>query len=255
MRYPFYIRAVAPFSITACAPAFNEAGNVERVVRALDETLRAAGVDYEIIIVDDGSRDGTADVLGRLAAELVSLRVVAHAANEGYGKSLRDAFAAATKDYVFYTDGDGQFDLGEMRAFLPLLDGGNAVVGYRVGRAEGALRRFTSRGYNLLVRVLFGLKLRDIDCSFKFLPRRQLQALELSSDKFFIDTELMVKLKRAGVPAAERGVRHLPREHGRSTVSPAHVFTTLGEIIGLLREFRKKEAGPEKGPPESQETD
>ena len=105
-----------------------------------------------------------------------------HAANEGYGKSLRDAFDAATKDYVFYTDGDGQFDLGEMRFFLPLLDGGNAVVGYRLGRAEGALRRFTSWGYNLLVRVLFGLKLRDIDCSFKFLPRRQLQALELSSD-------------------------------------------------------------------------
>jgi hypothetical protein len=142
-----------------------------------------------------------------------------------------------------------------MRSFLPLLAGDNAVVGYRVGRAEGALRRFTSRGYNLLVRVLFGLKLRDIDCSFKFLPRRQLQALELHSDKFFIDTEVMAKLKRAGVPAGERGVRHLPRAHGRSTVSPAHVFTTLGEILGLLREFRKKEAGPEKGPPRILEAD
>jgi glycosyltransferase involved in cell wall biosynthesis len=246
---------VASFSISACAPAFNEAGNIERVVRALDETLAGAGVDYEIIIVDDGSRDGTADILGRLAAELPRLRLVGHAVNQGYGKSLRDAFAAATKDYVFYTDGDGQFDLGEMRGFLPLLGGDNAVVGYRLGRAEGVLRRFTSRSYNLLVRLLFGLKIRDIDCSFKFLPRRPLQALELHSDKFFIDTEVMVKLKRAGVPLAERGVRHLPRAHGRSTVSPAHVFTTLGEIVGLRREFGKKEAGPQGGPPRSREGD
>ena len=246
---------MGPFSISACAPAFNEAGNVERVVRDFDKTLRAAAVDYEIIIVDDGSRDGTAEILARLAAELASLRVVSHAVNEGYGKSLRDAFDAATKDYVFYTDGDGQFDLAEMLTFMPLLDGDAAVVGYRVGRAEGALRRFTSRAYNLLVRVLFGLKIRDVECSFKFLPRHQLQALELNSDKFFIDTELMVKLKRAGVPTIERGVRHLPREQGRSTVSPAHVFTTLAEIVGLLRESGEKKAGPEEGPPESQETE
>ena len=246
---------MAGYSISACAPAFNEAGNIERVVRAFADTLGGAGVDYEIIIVDDGSSDATPRVLERLGGEIPSLRVVAHPSNEGYGKSLRDAFAAAAKDYVFYTDADGQFDLAEMLAFLPLLDGGNAVVGYRVGRAEGALRRFVSRGYNLLVRVLFGLKVRDVDCSFKFLPRRELQALGLHSDKFFIDTELMVKLKRAGVPVLERGVRHLPREHGRSTVSPTHIFTTLREIGGLLAERRKKETGPGRGPRASEEVD
>jgi glycosyltransferase involved in cell wall biosynthesis len=223
-------------SISACAPAFNEAGNVERVVREFDETLRGAGADYEIIIVDDGSKDETAEILRRLEEDVAALRVVVHETNEGYGKSLRDAFDAAAKDYVFYTDGDGQFDLSEMASFLPLLGGANAVVGYRLARAEGALRQFCSRGYNLLVRILFGLKIRDIDCSFKFLPRRELQALALHSDKFFIDTELMVKLKRAGVEVEERGVRHLPREHGRSTVSPAHIFTTLGELAGLLFE-------------------
>ncbi|MGD8719300.1 MAG: glycosyltransferase family 2 protein [Candidatus Zixiibacteriota bacterium] len=223
-------------SVSACAPAFNEAGNVERVVREFDETLRGAGVDYEIIIVDDGSKDETAEILRRLQGEVAALRLVIHETNEGYGKSLRDAFDAAAKDYVFYTDGDGQFDLSEMASFLPLLGGSNAVVGYRLARAEGALRQFCSRGYNLLVRILFGLKIRDIDCSFKFLPRRELQALALHSDKFFIDTELMVKLKRAGVEVDERGVRHLPREHGRSTVSPAHIFTTLGELAGLLFE-------------------
>jgi glycosyltransferase involved in cell wall biosynthesis len=246
---------VARYSLSVCAPAFNEAGNIEGVVRAFDETLRSAGVDHEIIIVDDGSRDETPQLLERLGGEIASLRVVTHRNNEGYGKSLRDAFAAAAEDYVFYTDADGQFDLGEMLAFLPLLDGGNAVVGYRVGRAEGALRRFVSRGYNLLVRVLFGLKVRDVDCSFKFLPRRELQALALHSDKFFIDTELMVKLKRAGVPVLERGVRHLPREHGRSTVSPTHIFTTLREIGGLVAELRKKETGPGRGPRVREEVD
>jgi len=239
---------VATFSISACAPAFNEAGNIERVVRAFDETLRAGGVEHEIVIVDDGSRDGTADLLASLRGEIPALRLVTHATNEGYGKSLRDAFAAATRDYVFYTDGDGQFDLGEMLAFLPLLDGRNAVVGYRLGRAEGALRKFLSWGYNALVRILFGLRIRDVDCSFKFLPRRELQSVDLHSDKFFIDTELMVKLCRLGVPLQERGVRHLPREHGRSTVSAAHIFTTLREIAGLFREGRAKKTGPEGGP-------
>lgn len=246
---------MARFSISACAPAFNEAGNVARVVRGLDETLRGAGVDYEIIIVDDGSSDETLQILNGLRADVAALAVVTHETNEGYGKSLRDAFAAAAGDYVFYTDGDGQFDLAQMADFLPLLDGGNAVVGYRAGRAEGPLRRFFSWGYNLLVRVLFGLSVRDIDCSFKFLPRRELQSLELRSDKFFIDTELMVKLRRADVPVLERGVRHLPRAHGRSTVSPAHIFTTLGEIVRLLGEFKKEKVGPEGGPREGEEVD
>ena len=246
---------MAGYSISACAPAFNEEGNIERVVRAFADTLGGAGVDYEVIIVDDGSSDATPRILERLRGDVPALRVVAHPGNEGYGKSLRDAFDAAVKDYVFYTDGDGQFDLGEMPAFLPLLDGVSSVVGYRMGRAEGALRRFVSRSYNLMVRVLFGLKVRDVDCSFKFLPRRELQSLTLESDKFFIDTELMVKLQRAGVPVLERGVRHLPREHGSSTVSPTHIFTTLREIGGLLAERRKKETGPESGPRTSEEVD
>jgi len=235
---------VAPFSLSACAPAFNEAGNIERVVRGLDQTLGAAGLDYEVIVVDDGSSDETPRILGELERALPRLRVITHEQNEGYGKSLCDAFAAATKDYVFYTDGDGQFDAAEIRDFLPLLEGNNAVVGYRMGRAEGALRRFFSWGYNALVRVLFGLKLRDVDCSFKFLPRRPLQALGLRSAKFFIDTELLVKLRRAGVPLGERAVRHLPRVHGRSTVSPAHIFTTLWELACLLAPSPKKDKAP-----------
>ncbi len=229
---------MARFSISACAPARDEAGNIEGVVRALDGILNREGVAYEIIVVDDGSRDATPDILARLRNEVAALEVITHERSLGYGRSLRDAFAAATKDYIFYTDGDGQFDVAQITAFLPLLTGENAAVGYREKRAEGATRRFFARGYNFLIRVVFGLKLRDIDCSFKFLPRRALQALELRSDKFFIDAEMVLKLARAGVPIVQRGVRHLRRAHGRSTVSAAHVFTTLREICALRRELK-----------------
>lgn len=239
-----YTAVVAPVSISACAPALNEAGNIELLVRDLARVLGGAGVPFEIIIVDDGSTDATPQLLAALRAEIPQLRVITHAARQGYGKSLRDSWAAATMDYIFYTDGDRQFDMAEMTAFLPLLDGVHAVVGWRKERAEGALRRFTSWSYNHLVRILFGFKIRDIDCSFKFLPRAAVQALDLKSDKFFIDTELILKLAGTGVPVVERGVRHLPREHGRSTVSAAHVFTTLREIVELRREL-KRNRGPE----------
>jgi glycosyltransferase involved in cell wall biosynthesis len=237
---------MAPFSVSVCVPAFNEAGNVEALLRDCERVLGEAGVAFEIIVVDDGSRDATPAVLAALAAEVPALRVITHAANEGYGKTLRDAWAAATKDYIFYTDGDRQFDMGELAAFLPLLDGRRAVVGYRVARAEGALRRFTSWGYNAFVRLVFSLRLRDIDCSFKFLPRRAVQALDLKADKFFIDTELMLKLAAAGVPVVERGVRHLPRAYGRSTVSAGHILTTLREVAALRRELKKSRG--HKGP-------
>jgi len=235
---------VSSFSVSACVPAQNEAGNVDRLVRDLDAVLAAAGRDYEIIVVDDGSRDATPRLLAALAAATPALRVITHAEGLGYGRSLRDAFAAARKDYIFYTDGDAQYDAADIPAFLPHLDGANAVVGYRAARAEGLLRHLSSRAYNAFVRVLFGLKLRDIDCSFKFLPRRALQALALSSDKFFIDAEFMLKLAWAGTRVVELPVGHRPRRHGRSTVSPVHVFTTLRETFALRRELGQKKRAP-----------
>jgi glycosyltransferase involved in cell wall biosynthesis len=185
--------------------------------------------------VDDGSRDGTARALEALKTAFPRLRVLTHPTNLGYGKALRDAWAAAGKDYIFFTDVDGQFDPTEIAAFLPLLDGANAAVGYRSPRADGWHRKLVSRGYNALVRCLFGLRVRDIDASFKLFPRRVAQGLDFYSDKFFIDTELMLKLAKAGVAIVERPVKHRPRLAGRSSVSAAHVFTTVGEIIRLRR--------------------
>lgn len=227
-------------SVSACIPALNEAGNVGILVRDLDRVLRGLCGEYEIIVVDDGSTDGTAGVLEGLSAELPAFRVITHPSNLGYGRALRDGFDAARCDYVFYTDGDRQFDVDELARFVERVAAGRAVVGYRLERSEGALRKFTSRAYNKLIRVLFALKLRDVDCSFKVFPAAVVPSLELKSDRFFIDTELMVKLKNAGVEMVELGVRHLPREYGRSTVSVRHVITTVREITEMWGELRRK---------------
>lgn len=226
------------FTISVCAPAYNEGQNIERFVGEASAAFRARGIGHEIIVVDDGSTDDTAEVLARLGEGVPELRVIRHARKSGYGVSLRDAIALAGNDYLLLTDADGQFDLSDIDAFLPLLNGRNAVVGYRARRAEGLRRAAASRGYNLVIRLVFGLVLRDIDCSFKLLPTTAVQALPLESDAFFIDAEILLRLHRCGVPIRELPVRHRRREAGRSTVSPIHVLTTVGEIVSLSRALR-----------------
>ncbi len=227
-------------SISAVVPAFNEAGNIAPLVRELNLVLGDNCPEYEVIVVDDGSSDQTGSILKKLQGEIRALRVITHERNQGYGKSLRDGFDAATMDFIFYTDGDNQFEISELTGFAPLLGDADAVLGYRIKRAEGAFRHFTSRSYNTLIFVLFGLRVRDIDCSFKLFPTSYIPRLELKSDKFFIDTELIIKMKNAGVSFAELGVTHKKRHYGRTTVSPIHVFTTLYELAANWPELRKK---------------
>jgi len=227
-------------SLSACIPALNEAGNIGVLVRDLNTVLSNLCREHEIIVVDDGSTDETPEVLKEQSSELPALRVITHPTNLGYGRSLRDGFDAARCDYVFYTDGDGQFDVAELARFVERASPGHAVVGYRLERSEGGLRKFTSWAYNKLIWLLFGLKLRDVDCSFKVFPAAVVPSLGLKSDEFFIDTELMVKLKNAGVEIEELGVRHLPREYGKSTVSARHIATTIREIVGMWGELKRK---------------
>ncbi|MCP4229925.1 MAG: glycosyltransferase family 2 protein [bacterium] len=227
-------------SISAVIPAFNEAGNIAPLCREFNLVLKDNYPEYEIVVVDDGSSDQTASILKKLQGEIANLRVITHKSNQGYGKSLRDGFDAAAMDYIFYTDGDNQFDIEELTKFPPLLDEADAVLGYRIKRAEGVFRHFTSRCYNILVSILFGLRVRDIDCSFKLFPASYIPRLKLKSDKFFIDTELIIKMKNAGARFAELGVTHKKRHYGRTTVSPIHVFTTLYELAANWSELREK---------------
>jgi glycosyltransferase involved in cell wall biosynthesis len=230
-------------ALSLVLPAFNEDGNIARAVR--DAAAAAAPLvgDYEVVVVDDGSRDRTAAVLEGLAAELGSrLVVVRHERNRGYGAALRSGFAATRGELVFYTDSDNQFDLTELRGFLPLMAECDAVLGYRVDRQDPWTRRAASGFFNRLSSIAFGMSVRDLNCSFKLFRGDLLRSLPLESDDFFIDTELVARMHRGNWRLVQRGVRHFPRTAGRSTVRARDVPRTLAAIARFWVRMRARHA-------------
>ena len=226
-------------SISVFFPVLNEEGTVAKLTEDLLEVLAANFKKHEVIIVDDGSTDRT----GQIADELCrrndgSVRVIHHEKSMGYGNALKAGFDAARYELVFFTDGDYQFDMNDLNRALPYIEENDIVVGYRQDRKDNKHRIWLSRGYNLLVRLLFGLKLKDIDSSFKLFKRTALDRIKVEADGYFIDTEIMVKAKRQGLRIRELGVRHLPREFGKSKVSMIHIFTTLHEIANLRKNLK-----------------
>jgi uncharacterized protein (DUF362 family)/ferredoxin len=229
-------------SISVFFPALNEEGNIERLTLDLLAIMRPSFERGEVIIIDDGSKDKTGEIADRLAAENKDwVRVVHHASSKGYGNALKAGFDAAQYDLVFFTDGDRQFDVSDLYRALPLIDRYDLVVGYRLDRQDPRHRLFLSKGYNLLVRLLFGLKLEDVDCSFKLFTRSAMEKIGIESTGYFIDTEIMVKASRRGLRIKEIGVRHLPRTAGVSKVRMKHIYTTLHEIVLLRKKLRRSE--------------
>jgi len=221
-------------------PAYNEAGNIERAVRAATEAGAQAGT-YEVVVVDDGSRDQTGERLAALQAERgPRLRVVRHERNRGYGAALRSGFAAAEGDLVFYTDSDNQFDLSELASVIPLMREWDAVLGYRIDRKDARRRLLTSWVFNRLSCTVFDLRVRDLNCSFKLFRREVLRALPLESDDFFIDTEMVVRLHRAGFRYVERGVTHRPRVSGHSTVRLSDIPRTLRAVARMRTKIKSE---------------
>ena len=232
-------------ALSIVLPAYNEEGNIERVVR--DSAAAAADLapPYEVVVVDDGSRDRTGEILARLSGEMgARLRVVRHPANEGYGAALRDGFRATTGDLVFYTDSDNQFDLRELADILPLMKDVDAVLGYRVGRQDPWMRRAVSGGFNRLSSAALGMNVRDLNCSFKLFRGDLIRALPIESTDFFVDTEIVARLHRAGWRYVQRGVRHYPRTAGRSTVRASDVPRTLLSLARMWRRLRDQGPAP-----------
>ena len=221
-------------AISIVLPAFNEEGNIERAVRTAAEAVTPLVDSHEIVVVDDGSRDETAAILKRLEQELgPRLVVVTHETNLGYGKALRVGFESARGRCIFYTDADNQFDLRELERFFTEMEGVDAILGYRVGRQDGIFRSIVSNGYNALASYAFGMKVHDLNCSFKLFRREALTSLVLEEDYFFIDTEIVVQLHRAGYKYKQSGVRHYPRTAGRSTVGVTDVPRTFFALLRL----------------------
>ena len=221
-------------SLSVFFPAYNEqdiiAKTVENATRAVSRFID----DYEIIVVDDGSSDKTAAVVEDLARRDPHVRLVKHGINRGYGAALRTGFANAQKEFVFFSDADGQFDLQELPGLFSMLKRAPVVLGYRIRRSDPMYRLFIAKVYNIVVRVVFGLRVRDIDCAFKLLRRDVLAGIELESDGAFISSELLIKLKRRDVPMVERGVHHYPRTTGTSKgATPKVILKTIRDVIAL----------------------
>jgi dolichol-phosphate mannosyltransferase len=231
-------------------PAYNEERNIERAVEGACNAAAPLVSDYEIVVVDDGSSDGTAGALARLQQRLgPQLRVLSHAENQGYGAALRDGFQAARGDLVFYTDSDNQFDLRELKDALPLMRDHDAVLGYRLDRQDPLLRKLVSAGFNALASLAFGMSVRDLNCSFKLFRRERIQALPLESTDFFVDTEMVALLHGAGWRYVQRGVRHYPRLEGRSSVRASDIPRTLASLLRMwLRRRALRGASPAPPP-------
>lgn len=232
-------------ALSIVLPAYNEEGNIERVVRDAAAAAADLAPPYEIVVVDDGSRDRTGEILARLAAEMgARLRIVRHPVNEGYGAALRDGFRATTGDLVFYTDSDNQFDLRELSDVLPLMKEVDAVLGYRVDRQDPWMRKAVSGGFNRLSSAAFGMSVRDLNCSFKLFRGDLIRALPIQSTDFFVDTELVARIHRAGWRYVQRGVRHYPRTAGRSTVRASDVPRTLVSLTRMWFRLRGERPVP-----------
>lgn len=220
-------------------PSHNEEGNVERVVGAYLAELPRVTDDYEVIVVDDGSRDRTGAIADRLASADSHVKVVHHQVNRGYGAAVISGIRAASKPYVLLCDGDGQFDPADLERMTPFVPEYDVVAGRRVRRADPLIRRINGRAWSELVRALLGITIRDIDCGFKLFKREKLEGMDLRAHGAMISTELMARLAGQGAKVKEVDVNHLPRVAGeQSGASLQVVMRAFKELITLYRELK-----------------
>ena len=227
-------------SISVFFPCYNEQENVGRTTEKALEVLEKLGTDFEVIIVDDGSADNTGKIGDDYAVGDDRVKVVHHPHNLGYGVALQSGFKAATKELVFYTDGDGQFDISEMPPLLELMDRYDIVSCYRLNRRDSVVRKINGWCWTKLVCLLFGLKIRDIDCAFKLYKRVIFDNIELSSTGALIDTEILARATRKGYRIVQKGVHHYPRKAGEQSGANLRVILrAFRELLKLQRKIRQ----------------
>lgn len=221
-------------------PAFNEAENLPALLSSAIKIGDALAIDFEIVIVDDGSQDRSAKLLARASAADARIRAVHHAANRGYGAALRSGLREARGELVFFSDADLQFDLGEIRRLLEHAEDFDIVAGYRSPRRDPWIRRAIAMLWGALVRVLFGLPVRDIDCAFKVFHRHVLDSIPIESVGAFVNTEILVRARAAGFDIKQVPVSHHRRRSGRQTGARPHVIArALVELFQLYRSLHQ----------------
>jgi glycosyltransferase involved in cell wall biosynthesis len=204
-------------SISVFFPAYNDGGTIGSMVLMAIRTLTEISDDFEVIVVNDGSKDYTADVLSALANQIPQVRIIPHNGNQGYGAALITGFSNCTKDLIFYTDGDAQYDVRELKALLNELNNTvDWVNGYKISRADPLHRKIIGRIYHWLVRITFGIRLRDVDCDFRLIRRNVFDKVHLKSQSGVICVEMIKKFQMAGFRVAEVPVHHFFRAYGKS---------------------------------------
>lgn len=226
-------------SVSFFCPAYHDEKNLSILVSKVHAFLSNIALQFEIIIVEDGSPDKTGEVADTLAKTFSNVRVIHHEKNKGYGTTLLDGYRNAKYEYVMYTDGDNQYDIEEFKPYLSLLDSADVISGYVKEKAVSPQRKFQSFVYNTLVAVLFFVRIKDVDCSMKIYKKKVLDAIEIKSLSAFIDAEMLIRTKRAGFKVAQFPVTHFERSSGLASGSKMSVIVpTIRDMIkfrfGLL---------------------
>jgi glycosyltransferase involved in cell wall biosynthesis len=220
------------YSISAFFPAYNDEGSIVRIVRSTAAILPKLTTDFEIVVVNDGSADNTGKLLRALALEIPFLKVIEHPANRGYGAALITGFSHCSKDLIFYTDGDGQYDVNELplllKAFSEEVD---VVNGYKISRSDPLHRIMIGHIYQHLMRFMFQLKIRDVDCDFRLFRRSLFLHTPLTFESGVICVEMMKKFERRGYRIIEVPVHHYPRSYGSSQ------FFTLRHLRMIFKQL------------------
>jgi len=238
-----------PLSLTIFFPCYNEEANVEAVTLKAVDVGRRVAEDLEVIVVNDGSKDRTAEVADRLAGEIPEVRAVHNNPNLGYGGALQRGFREATKNWIFYTDGDGQFDLEELPRVIPLLARFDVISCYRMDRQDPLFRKLNAFAWTRLVNLMFRIGLKDIDGAFKIYPKSFIDSIEMYSTGALIDTEMLAKARNMGLSIGQTGVRHLPRTAGEQTgANLGVILRAFKELFKLRRHIKQEHAANQSAP-------
>jgi glycosyltransferase involved in cell wall biosynthesis len=230
-------------NISFFCPAYNDEENIEQVVSEAAQLLEEISNQYEIIVVEDGSPDRTAQVTDALAQKYKNITVVHHPVNLGYGAALKDGFSRCRYEWVTYTDGDHQFNIQELKKMLPLLKDADMVTGYRTNRVISIKRLIQSWIFNWIIRTLFKIETKDVNCALKIFKKKALDSILIDSDSSFITAEILIKLRDRGYKIAQVGVTHYPRLHGIASGAKFKVvFSTVKDIFRYYFLLNKKDA-------------
>ncbi len=223
--------------ISAFFPAHNEEANIVELTKKTSKILSEICEEYEVIVVNDGSKDRTKEVVEKLMKEDKHIKLINHETNKGYGAALKSGFYNAKYEWIFFTDGDGQFDVSEITKLIELAIDCDIATGYRIKRKDPIHRKLNAFAWGTLVKILFGFRVKDVDCAFKLIKKEIIDKIKLEAEGAMISTELLAKANKLGYKIKEVGVNHYPRKAGKQTGAKLSVI--LRAFVELFKLYRK----------------